>query len=89
MPPVARASPTAAALSTRGSWRSATPPTFSVVMPAETRPTTFPPGSSMGTMAWTSGPMVPSISSVTVFPASAGAMFPTNFFPMRSGLGWV
>ncbi len=31
----------------------------------------------------------PSISSVTVSPASAGAMFPTNSLPMRSGLGWV
>ncbi len=58
-------------------------------MPAETRPTTFPSGALTGTMAWTSGPMVPSISSVTVFPASAGAMFPTKVLPMRFVLGWV
>ncbi len=88
-PPVARASAASAALSTSGSWASVAPPTFSVVMPADTRPTTVPSPLSTGTTACTSCPMVPSISSTTGSPASAGSMVPTNCLPMRSGRGWV
>lgn len=62
---------------------------LSVVTPADTSPSTEPSGPSTGTTACTSRPIVPSISSVTGRPASAGATVPTNFFPMRSGLGWV
>lgn len=82
-----RAAP--AAIIRSGSCWSAAPPTFAFVTPADTRPTTVPSGPRIGTTACTSGPMVPVSSSVTTCPASAGAMSPTNFLPMRSGLGWV
>ena len=89
VPPRARASAAAAAVRRSGSCRSATPPTFSVVMPADTRPTTLPSSALIGTTACTSGPMVPVISSVKERPSSAGSRVPTNFLPIRSGLGWV
>ncbi len=88
-PTVARASAASAAPSTSGSCASVAPPTFSSVMPADTRPTTVPSGSSTGTTACTSRPMVPSISSTTGSPARAGSMVPTNCLPMRSGRGCV
>ncbi len=89
VPAVASASAAAAAASSSGSCRSAAPPTRAVVIPADTRPTTLPPGSFTGTTTCTSGPIVPVMCSVTVPPASAGARVPTNFLPMRSGLGCV
>lgn len=58
-------------------------------MPADTMPMTAPLDPRTGTTAWTSGPMVPVIFSVTTSPARAGARLPTNCLPIRSGSGWV
>ncbi len=89
VPPVASASAAAAAAISRGSCWAAAPPTCAVVIPADTRPTTLPPASFTGTTTCTSGPIVPLTCSVTVPPASAGPIVPTNFLPIRSGLGCV
>lgn len=68
---------------------STTPLTRAMVMPAETIPMTLPSAPKTGTTAWTSGPMVPLICSVTTLPSRTGPSSPTNFFPMRPGSGWV
>ncbi len=86
---VARASAPAAVASSRGSCWSAVSAILALRTPAETMPTTLPSVSLTGTVAWTSGPMVPLTLSMTVLPARAGAMVPTNFLPIRSGMGWV
>ncbi len=71
-PPVASPSAAAAAPSTTGSWRSLALLTLAIVMPADTIPTICPSGARTGTIACTSGPMVPTTSSVTTCPDSAG-----------------
>ncbi len=57
-------------------------------IPALTRPT-ISPWSRIGVTARTDSPSVPLYVSVKVCPASAGAVLPTNFLPIRSGVGWV
>lgn len=89
VPPVASSRAPAAAPRTIGSCRSEALTTRSMVMPADTRPTTCPVGARTGTIACTSGPIVPVICSTTTPPPSAGSMLPTNFLPIRSGSGWV
>lgn len=89
VPPVVTSSTAPVAANSSGNWSSTTPLTCSMVIPAETSPTTLPLLPMTGTTAWTSGPMVPMIFSVVTSPASAGCRLPTNFLPMRSGSGCV
>ncbi|MGC0335992.1 hypothetical protein RKD20_001026 [Streptomyces sp. SLBN-8D4] len=87
---MASASATAPLAKMIGSCGSHRPATFLTVIPAETRPTTLPRESVTGTTACTSVPRPagrggPPACSTTVRPFSAGAMVPTNFFPISRG----